>query len=103
MWSNKIVAQKFIINKRSHVSLGSGSALQADVSESGSLLLVEKRQADRRHRGDRPHHHPHHHPAGHWSHPHQRASASYSQPYNQALNVHTHTVHIDIIQSEVIL
>lgn len=69
----------------SRLSHCSGSALQADVYEGGSLLLVEERQVDRAHRSDRRHHRPHHHPAGHRSHPRQFPCA-FRRPHLQAIN-----------------
>ena len=64
------------------VSSFSGRSVQEDVGQSGSLLLVEERQADRGHRGGRPHRRRHRRPAGHRSHPHQRPCDFYSPSHH---------------------
>lgn len=64
------------------VSSFSGRSVQEDVGQSGSLLLVEERQADRGPRGGRPHRRRHHRPAGHRSHSHQRPRDFYSPSHH---------------------
>lgn len=63
-----------------------GQALQTDVPEGGSVLLVEERQAGGGDRGGGPGHRADHRAAGHRGHPRQRPCAARGHAHHQALD-----------------